>query len=298
MIRLSLFAAAAILAVDLGAAAPTGGAEFPPIDKSVKSAWKRYIAAAERRISVETADPVRFLAMDFVKSPAAARQAAVTGRVPVSEMAAERGVDGRELDVPDAWVHHWRGAILLPRATLDHVLARLKESVPKSTDVLASAIRSRSADGLQVFLQVERRQSLAGLLPIRLVYNTDHAVAFARHSAVRASSVSIATRIAQVDGAGSASPRELAPGDDYGFLWRWHSYWRYEQVQGGVIAECEAISLSRGAPIGTRYIAARLASGAAIESMTRALVSLRQHVGVPTADRKPRGLSPAQSASR
>lgn len=298
MIRVSLFAAAAIFAVDLGAAAPPGRGEFPPLDKSVEAAWQRYISAAERRISVQTADPVRFLAMDFAKTAAAQRQAAVTGGVPVAEMAVERSVDGRELDVPDAWVHHWRGAILLPRATLDHVLSRLKEGVPQSTDVLASAIRSRSAAGLQVFLQVERRQSLAGLVPIRLVYNTDHAVAFAKHSATRATSVSIATRIAQVDGAGSASARELRPGDDYGFLWRWHSYWRYEQVQGGVIAECEAISLSRGAPFGTRYIAGRLASGAAVESMTRALVSLKQHVALPTADRRPRGSSPAQSASR
>jgi len=34
-------------------------------------------------------------------------------------------------------------------------------------------------------------------------------------------------------------------GDDRGFLWRLNAYWRYEQVAGGVIAECESITLSR-----------------------------------------------------
>ena len=37
-------------------------------------------------------------------------------------------------------------------------------------------------------------------------------------------------------------------GDDTGFLWRLNSYWRFEQADGGVYAECEAISLSRDVP--------------------------------------------------
>ncbi len=37
-------------------------------------------------------------------------------------------------------------------------------------------------------------------------------------------------------------------GDDSGFLWRLNSYWRFEESEGGVFAECQAISLSRDVP--------------------------------------------------
>ena len=37
-------------------------------------------------------------------------------------------------------------------------------------------------------------------------------------------------------------------GNDTGFLWRLNSYWRFEEADGGVYAQCEAISLSRDVP--------------------------------------------------
>jgi len=69
--------------------------------------------------------------------------------------------------------------------------------------------------------------------------------------------------------------RELPPGDDRGFLWRLNAYWRYEEVAGGVIAECESISLSRDVPSVLRYLVTPLVESTSRESMQRTLATLR-----------------------
>ena len=40
----------------------------------------------------------------------------------------------------------------------------------------------------------------------------------------------------------------MPAGRDRGFLWRLNSYWAFNERDGGVYVECEAISLSRSIP--------------------------------------------------
>lgn len=74
---------------------------------------------------------------------------------------------------------------------------------------------------------------------------------------------------------GTPQERELAPGQARGFLWRWNSCWRYEDVPGGVIAECESLSLSRTIPSLLYYAVKPLVDSTARESMERTLSALR-----------------------
>ncbi len=56
------------------------------------------------------------------------------------------------------------------------------------------------------------------------------------------------TRIAQVSDPKHPDAHEEPIGNDGGYLWRINAYWRFEAADGGVYAECEAISLSRDVP--------------------------------------------------
>ena len=85
-----------------------------------------------------------------------------------------------------------------------------------------------------------------------MVYDTEHLVRFDFESASRAGSMTALTGVAEVEAPGTQAERLLAPGEDRGFLWRLNAYWRYLAVAGGVIAECESITLSRGIPFGLR----------------------------------------------
>ena len=174
--------------------------------------------------------------------------------------------------VPSALVHHWRGDVLIPGTTVAEIVsALLAGPPPKQEDVLQSNILERGPDRLKVYLKLQRKRL------VTVVYNTEHVVTFARYGGTRATSTSIATKIAELADADTPQERELPNGDDRGFLWRLNAYWRYEEVPGGVIAECESISLSREVPALLRYLVSPLVDSTARESMVRTLTSLRAH---------------------
>lgn len=229
--------------------------------------WTRYVNVVEARRHREVAGN-RFFVMDQGPGGPSERQALLRGETLIREMEA-RGADGRAVEVPGAMVHHWRGAVFLPGTSLTRLIETLAtEAPPPGRDVLRSAVLKRSPGRMQVFLRLERTRF------VTVVLDTEHDVQFVRESSSRASSSSIATRIVEVDNAGTALERARPAGDDRGFLWRLNAYWRYEAVAGGVLAECESVSLSRSVPFGFQTLAGPLIGSAARESMARALEEL------------------------
>ena len=178
-----------------------------------------------------------------------------------------------EPTIPDGRIHHWAGAVFIPNVTLDHVLKYLHDRAGRESDafddVLSSRLISRDGDRLRVYMKL-RRESV-----ITVTYNTEHAVEYRRLAPARASSRSVATKIAELENAGTAQEREKAAGNDHGFLWRLNAYWRYEQVDGGVIIECESVSLSRSVPALLRPFVMGTVERIARESLQKTLVSLR-----------------------
>jgi hypothetical protein len=234
------------------------------------SGWTAYVHAIERRLTRELADGRRFLGIDFDSDAASERAAVLGGQVLVRRLDVS-GADGRSIDVPSARVHHWRGVVFVPGVTLDDLLAELRRNAPPAgqDDVLASRVLERGPDRMKVNLRLQRRKI------VTVVYDTEHLVTFRTYGPARASTDSVATKIAELDKPGTPEERERPQGDDRGFLWKLNAYWRYEQVAGGVIAECESISLSRDAPALVRYVAEPLIESTARESMDRTLTSFR-----------------------
>jgi hypothetical protein len=258
----------AVVAVMLvGSAAGLTAAHLCP--ESV-AGWNRYVSATEARIARELKASRGFLALDFGSGAAAARQAVLSGEVVVEPMETT-GPRGGPIDVPSAMVHHWRGAVLIPRMTVIRLMAELQQGAPptRQEDVIESKVLERRPDWMRVSLKLQRKKI------VTVVYNTEHVVVFSRGNDGRATSASTATRIAEVDDVNTPQEHELPVGDDRGFLWRLNAYWRYEQVTSGVVAECESITLSRDIPAVVRFVVRPLVERAASESMTRTLVALR-----------------------
>ena len=259
-----------VLAVALAAIGAVPLMAASDLPASTLSGWTQYTAATERRIARETGAPDRFLVLDFRAGGAAARTAITGGAVVIDRMSST-DAQGRVLDVADAMVHHWRGAILLPGVTLDAVFEALTSGMEiKQEDVLQARVLERGAGGLKMFLRLQRKKIVTA------VYNTEHQVTFVRQSKTRASNRSVATKIREVSSPGTRSERELAPSADRGFLWKLNAYWRYEQVPQGVIAECESVSLSRDIPYLLRPVAGPIVASTAHESLERTLMSLRR----------------------
>lgn len=252
----------------MATAAPVPNVRLTP--ESI-AGWERYLGATELRIARELGQPDRFLAHDFAGDGAAHRRTLAGGAV-VIEPVTTRDHRGADIEVPNAMIHHWRGGIFIPGVRLNELMTRLNAGPPaagEQEDILASRVLARGRDQMNVFLRLQRTKI------VTVVYNTEHDVRFKRHSATRASSTSTATKIAEVDNPGEPGERELTPGDDSGYMWRWNSYWRYEEVPGGVLAECESVSLSRDVAGVVRVLASPIIRSTASESMERTLVGLR-----------------------
>ena len=260
-------ALAAVLAT--GNVAGLGAAELK--DKTV-AAWERYVEATERRIAAELEDGERFLAQDFGPEAARARRAVLAGEVLVDSMET-RDADGRKIEVPSGAIHHWRGSILIPAVTLDEFLHGIMHEVgPEELkdDVLDSRLIASDGNRREVFLKLRRRSV------VTVHYNTEHRVEYTRQGAGQASSRSVSTRIAELEDVGSPAEREKPIGRDRGFLWRLNAYWRYQQVEGGVIVECESVTLSRGIPAVVRWMVRPIINRTARSVMSETLGSMAE----------------------
>ena len=137
-------------------------------------------------------------------------------------------------------IHDWVGTAFLPGATLAQVLALVQDydhtAEHYRPEVQASRLISREGDDFHISMRLRKHKVVTVLL------DTEYDVHYGRLDPQHWYSESRSTRIAEADGG------------DHGFLWRLNSYWRFVQVDDGVIVQCEAISLTRDIPTGLGWM--------------------------------------------
>lgn len=226
------------------------------------TAWKHYVEAVEKRHADTTASS--FFALDGRQG--GWRERAQSGGIPMVE------VEPPTLD--DGKLHHWAGAVYIPRTTVDAVVARLQAHAGRESEyyeeVKASRLIERNGGRIRVFMRLHRD---AG--PVEATYNTEHLVEYRRASASRWTSRSVSTKIAELARPGTPREREKSAAEDNGFLWKLNAYWRFEQARDGVLVECESVSLSRSVPYLIRPLANGIVERVARESLENTLRSLK-----------------------
>lgn len=269
--RNRLFMLTLVLAVIATAYSPAWAAK---LQEKTLWAWENYVQLTEERIEKELASSSGFLAQDFqtVDQAKNARQVVLSGRIPVSKMKTV-SPDGRKISIPGGTIHHWRGSVFIPDVTAEEVVARVRQPTAKEDlqeDILESRVLETSGDSVRLYLKLRRSKI------VTVTYATEHLIRYTWYGKTRASSRSIATKIAELEHAGTVDETEKPPGNDRGFLWRMNSYWRYQQVDGGVLVECESLTLSRGVPVLLTPFVKPIIRNLAEESMKRTLRSMRE----------------------
>jgi putative flippase GtrA len=249
-------------------AADVGTAE---LTQAAIAAWQQYERQVDARYDRAAAERDLFFIQDLYKS-AGWRQRVQAGQVSMLRVDSITP-GGPEPSIGDARIHHWVGAVFVPRASVDGVVRYLRDRAGRESeafdDVIASKLIARDGDRVRVYMKLKRESV------ITVTYNTDHSVEYRHLDAARASSRSVATRIAEIADAGTPQEHEKTPGNDHGFLWRLNAYWRYQQVDGGVLIECESVSLSRSVPLLLRPFVTGTVEKIARESLQKTLASLR-----------------------
>jgi hypothetical protein len=223
-------------------------------------AFDNYVHAAETRLDRQAHSP-QFLWSDGVKD--------ANAKLRGGEVLAEPWTGEGDIAIPDGLIHDWVGAVYIPRATLDAVIAMVqdydRDKVSFKPEVMDSKLLSRNGDDFKVYMRLLKKKVLT------VVLNTEHDVQYIRIGETRYYSRSRTTRVAEVEDPGETSERERVPGKDHGFLWRLNSYWRFEQRDGGVYVECEAISLSRSVPAGLGWIVGPIIRGLPRDSLANTM---------------------------
>jgi putative flippase GtrA len=259
----------------LGAAGSTDEltAELQP---QTVAAWQQYERVVNERHRTATEQAQPYFAHDAYRRDANWRSRVLKGGIEMFQAEVPRPGAGN-LDVPDGKIHHWVGAMFVPGATVQSVLDRVRQNAGRESDgykdVVASRLIERNGDTARVFMRIRRDASV-----VTVNYNTEHQVHYRMLGTTRAAVLSIATRIAEIARAGTSREQEKPPGDDSGYLWRLNAYWRYEQVPGGVLIECESVSLSRSVPYVVRFLVNRVADSLARESLASTMSSLRDQL--------------------
>ena len=264
---------AAMLPLAATAHASTNSLEAKLQPKTAQG-FAKYVAAVEARRTKEIANNEPFL--EFERYPTA-QQARVMAAMKRGEVYVERGRVSRdqaaaEIPIEGGLINHWRGTVFVPNVKLDDLLKVLQEPQTdkhKQEDVLSSRVVSRDGDSQKVFLRLRRTKF------VTVVYDTEYDVDYKRLAPDRALSNSISTRIVEIENPGTPRERALPEGNDHGYMWRLNSYWRYKQVDGGVLVEIESLTLSRDLPAIIGSLIRPIVNSTARESMTRTLASVR-----------------------
>ena len=245
--------------------------------KATTEAFDHYIATAEGRFTQAKGKSDSFLRMDAL---AAAQRTQVMARLRQGEVLIEKQGETPS-QIPGGLIHDWVGTVLIPKVTVSQVLALIQDydhsNQHYAPDVVRSRLVSRNGDDFQVFMRLRKHKI------VTVVLDTEYKVHYGRTDADHQYSVSRSTRVSEIADPGAPEERTLAAGHDHGFMWRLNSYWAFEQVEDGVLVECEAISLTRDIPTGLGWMIGPFVNSIPRESLQFTLEATRKALKQPKA---------------
>lgn len=237
------------------------------LKKETAEAFDRYITELEARLQP------RWHGEGFLWSDSVPQREELQKGAIVTRPARGNG----NIDVKGGMIQDWIGAVFIPSANLAAVLGVVQDygrhAEIYKPEVASSLVRAHTGNDFSVFMRIVKSK-----LFLSDVLNTEHEIHYVALDAKRAYSRAYSTRIAEVDEPGKPGERELPVGKDRGLLWRLYGYWFFEERDGGVVVECESLTLTRDIPFGMGKVLSPVIHGLPAESLRKGLDSTRRAV--------------------
>ena len=216
------------------------------------AAFNAYSKTVEARLAQQHRSAKEFLALTG-SDPRNAET-----RLRQGELIIERVTPSADGDWSGALLHHWRGTAFAPGAKAADFerLMRDFNAYPQHFGPQVERARALSQD--KVWMRVRQKHV------ITVVMDTTYDVNFGQLDVQHGYSISKSTRIEEIDSPGSRDEHVLSDKEEHGFLWRLNTYWSYEERDGGLYLQIEAVSLTRAIPRGLGW-----AIGPYVESIPR-----------------------------
>src|SRR5215470_8541357 len=246
------------------------------LKQETATAFNKYVAATEARISGTLRPGGAFLYVDELPMEEMRESYDKLKRGEVLVEKRETKGPGLSPEVPDGMVHHWVAVVFIPAVTLTQVVPIVQDYDRRAElykpEVIASHLISHEGDDYRFFLRLYQKRFTT------IVFNTEYETHWGKVDSKKVYSHSISTKIAEVKDSDHPNGEEWPVGRDRGYLWRLNTYWRFEEKDGGVYMQCEALSLTRDIPFGLGWLLKPLVTKIPKESLNRALGQTRTAV--------------------
>lgn len=194
------------------------------------------------------------------------------GRIVIAPM-----TDPSPKRVPSGLIHHWIGAVFVPNAKMADVLDVVRDydhykKIFPSAVLESKAIRQDGEDDEFSMLLVSRA-TLARTALASVDQSSYHQL-----DPWHWYSISYTTRVQEVENYGEPGQYMLPPDQGHGYIWRLFGINRFEERDGGVYLETEAIALSRDIPSAVRWIVDPIVRRLAKDSLETTLRRTEQAV--------------------
>ena len=244
------------------------------LKQATDAAFNKYVGATEARMARELHSGNPFL---YVDSLPPGQRSAAYDRLKHGEILVYRlqtRAPGVTSEIPDGMVHHWVGLVFIPGVTMAQALPVLLDYDHRAElykpEVTASRLIWHNGDHYHVFLRLYEKKFTT------VAFNTEYDVHWGRLGPRRMYSDSISSRIAQLRDPDNPAAGEYPLGGGSGFLWRFNTYWRFQEKDGGLYLQCEALSLTRDIPWAVRWLIRPLVTRIPRDALNRALGRTRQ----------------------
>ena len=205
-------------------------------------------------------------------------------------------VDHNPRKVRSGLIHHWVGVTFLPNAKIDNVLAVVRDYSRYKDYYNPVIIDSRmlhTAPAEDSFTTVVTNKFLKAAL------ESEYRSSFIQASPKRWYSIANTVHVQEVESYGQPNERRLPEDEGSGYIWRLHTITRYEERDGGVYIETEALALSRDIPASLRWmvdpIVRRTSKGSLVTTLRQTQDAILSSGQVATTTPKPAQTSTVRS---
>jgi hypothetical protein len=231
------------------------------------TAWDQYVRSADAAMQTRLQPGHPFLWIDEAQDR---RQRLRAGEILVTSVGEQS-----PSRVPSGLIHHWLGAAFFPNAKLDDVLGVVRDYAHYkdyyNPTVVDSHMIGQTAS-VDRFSMLLTNQALL----TRTTIETEYESCFAQAGSHKSYNIANAIRVQEIEDYGQAGERRLPADEGSGYIWRLHNITRYEEADGGVYLEIEALALSRDIPAAVRWVVDPIVRRV---SKSAVVTSLRQTMG-------------------
>ena len=255
------------------------GANAANLKQETIEAWNEYLQDANLRVQQRVSPGSRFLWLDDAPDRIV--------KVKTKQIVVAPAVPHIPREVPSGLIHDWIGGAFMPNLTIQNALPVVRDYDRYKEIYHPNVIDSKVIDRAPDFTEGKDRFSTVLMNKAffkKTALTTDYEASYFKVDDRRLYTISQATSIREIAEYGAHGQHMLPENEGTGLIWRLFTVVRFEERDGGLFVEAEAIALSRDIPGAAKVVAEpivrRVSRDALITSLKQTEAAVRSSASV------------------